>query len=73
MGTMDVSQYSKERGDRLITRSVIIVKLHANFDEFASETASALRSFLVYRSDGGFSARRLMGKSKQLREIHQSF
>lgn len=73
MGTMEASQFSKERGDRLITKSVIIVKLHASFDEFASETASALRRFLVYRSDGGFSARRLMRESKQLREIHQSY
>jgi hypothetical protein len=52
------------------TSTVFKVNYNSNFDEFAASVAFALRTMIVYRTDGGRFARGLVRATGDLQNIH---
>src|SRR5262249_30383889 len=51
----------------------LLVPFDSSYDQFVGNIAHELRHYIVYRSDGGLFARRLVRAADEMKDIHQRF
>jgi hypothetical protein len=63
-----------KRGDRYIKKTrPLLVQFKNDLDNFGAQVAHSLRTYVVYRSDGGRFARGLVRASNDLEDIHKAY